>query len=173
MSTNWISYENTEKPGFWEAVLHYLKDTFKLQSRIFKTIRTLTLVSCIHGTIANCSQVAPRSDLEQVLGYAFAFQPCLSIWPWRDTSCLYFTVESLDQHGSVITHLLSQVRIGMDLTKIVLPTFILEKRSLLEMYADFLAHPDLFVGWVNHNNLLRQHLHPVHEYCLSVCLSVS
>ncbi|XP_074661300.1 oxysterol-binding protein-related protein 9-like [Tubulanus polymorphus] len=53
---------------------------------------------------------------------------------------------SLDQHGSVITHLLSQVRIGMDLTKIVLPTFILEKRSLLEMYADFCAHPDLFVA---------------------------
>lgn len=26
----------------------------------------------------------------------------------------------------------------------VLPTFILERRSLLEMYADFFAHPDLF-----------------------------
>ena len=33
----------------------------------------------------------------------------------------------------------------MDLTKIVLPTFILERRSLLEMYADFFAHPDIFV----------------------------
>ena len=28
----------------------------------------------------------------------------------------------------------------------VLPTFILEKRSLLEMYADFLAHPDLLLA---------------------------
>lgn len=37
-----------------------------------------------------------------------------------------------------------KVRIGMDLTKIVLPTFILERRSLLEMYADFFAHPDIF-----------------------------
>jgi len=53
-------------------------------------------------------------------------------------------LDSLEEHGSIITHLLSQVRIGMDLTKIVLPTFILERRSLLEMYADFLAHPDLF-----------------------------
>ncbi len=52
----------------------------------------------------------------------------------------------MKSHGSVITHLLSQVRIGMDLTKIVLPTFILERRSLLEMYSDFFAHPDLFVG---------------------------
>ena len=32
----------------------------------------------------------------------------------------------------------------MDLTRIVLPTFILERRSLLEMYADFFAHPDIF-----------------------------
>ncbi|XP_052066520.1 oxysterol-binding protein-related protein 9-like isoform X2 [Mytilus californianus] len=52
---------------------------------------------------------------------------------------------SLEKHGSVIAHLLSQVRIGMDLTKVVLPTFILERRSLLEMYADFFAHPDLFL----------------------------
>lgn len=28
----------------------------------------------------------------------------------------------------------------------VLPTFILEKRSLLEMYADFMAHPDLLLA---------------------------
>lgn len=51
---------------------------------------------------------------------------------------------SLENQGSVIKHLLSQIRIGMDLTKVVLPTFILERRSLLEMYADFFAHPDLF-----------------------------
>ncbi|XP_022089201.1 oxysterol-binding protein-related protein 9-like isoform X2 [Acanthaster planci] len=51
-----------------------------------------------------------------------------------------------ESHGSVISHLLSQVRLGMDLTKVVLPTFILERRSLLEMYADFLAHPELFAN---------------------------
>ncbi|KAK3746139.1 hypothetical protein RRG08_003579 [Elysia crispata] len=51
---------------------------------------------------------------------------------------------SMEQHGSIIGHLLSQVRIGMDLTKVVLPTFILERRSLLEMFADFFAHPDAF-----------------------------
>lgn len=56
------------------------------------------------------------------------------------------TEDALDMknNGSVITHLLSQVRIGMDLTKIVLPTFILERRSLLEMYADFFVHPTIF-----------------------------
>ncbi|CAH0551346.1 unnamed protein product [Brassicogethes aeneus] len=51
-----------------------------------------------------------------------------------------------ENHGSVIRHLLSQVKIGMDLTKVVLPTFILERRSLLEMYADYFAHPDLFLS---------------------------
>eukprot|EP00111_Clytia_hemisphaerica_P005510 TCONS_00015986-protein len=52
----------------------------------------------------------------------------------------------MSSHGSVISHLISQVKIGMDLTKVTLPTFILERRSLLEMYADFFAHPDLFKG---------------------------
>lgn len=51
----------------------------------------------------------------------------------------------LDNQQSVITHLLTQVRIGMDLTKITLPTFILETRSLLEMYADFFAYTELFL----------------------------
>ncbi|ESO12249.1 hypothetical protein HELRODRAFT_105256 [Helobdella robusta] len=55
-------------------------------------------------------------------------------------------IESMENHGNLLTHLLSQLHIGMDLTKVVLPTFILEKRSLLEMYSDFLAHPDLFVS---------------------------
>ena len=58
----------------------------------------------------------------------------------------------MKSHGSVITHLLSQVRIGMDLTRIVLPTFILERRSLLEMYSDFFAHPDLFLDVANGKN---------------------
>lgn len=58
---------------------------------------------------------------------------------------------SLEGQGSVIKHLLSQIRIGMDLTKVVLPTFILERRSLLEMYADFFAHPDLFSAIPDYN----------------------
>lgn len=52
--------------------------------------------------------------------------------------------EGMEQHKSVIMHLIKQVRIGMDLTKVVLPTFILERRSLLEMYSDFFAHADFY-----------------------------
>nr|XP_026693668.1 oxysterol-binding protein-related protein 11-like isoform X2 [Ciona intestinalis] len=44
---------------------------------------------------------------------------------------------AVDEHRNVIMHLLSQLKLGMDLTKVTLPTFILEKRSLLEMYSDF------------------------------------
>ena len=45
-------------------------------------------------------------------------------------------------------YMISQVKVGMDLSRVTLPTFILEKRSLLEMYADFLAHPDLFARYM-------------------------
>lgn len=34
----------------------------------------------------------------------------------------------------------------MSLSQVVLPTFILEKRSLLEMYSNFMAHPDMFLS---------------------------
>ncbi|GLH14142.1 Oxysterol-binding protein [Gryllus bimaculatus] len=51
----------------------------------------------------------------------------------------------VEEHKSVILHLLSQLKLGMDLTRVVLPTFILERRSLLEMFADCMGHPDLFV----------------------------
>ncbi len=41
---------------------------------------------------------------------------------------------------------LTPVRPGMDLTKIALPTFVLEPRSLLERITDFFSHPDLIFG---------------------------
>ncbi|XP_017654984.1 oxysterol-binding protein-related protein 11 isoform X2 [Nannospalax galili] len=56
---------------------------------------------------------------------------------------------AVEEQRSVILHLLSQLKLGMDLTRVVLPTFILEKRSLLEMYADFMSHPDLFLAITN------------------------
>uniref|UniRef100_A0A3Q0KQV2 Putative oxysterol-binding protein n=1 Tax=Schistosoma mansoni TaxID=6183 RepID=A0A3Q0KQV2_SCHMA len=50
-----------------------------------------------------------------------------------------------DEHNKkVILHLLSQLKIGMELTKVVFPTFILAEYSLLEMFANYMAHPNLF-----------------------------
>ena len=54
-------------------------------------------------------------------------------------------LQGVEEHKSVILQLLSQLKLGMDLTKVVLPTFILEKRSLLELFADCMAHPQLFL----------------------------
>ena len=39
--------------------------------------------------------------------------------------------------------LLKQVKIGMDLSRVVLPTFILEPRSMLEKVSDFMTHAEL------------------------------
>jgi hypothetical protein len=50
-----------------------------------------------------------------------------------------------DDNKSLILHVLSNLKLGMDLTKITLPTFILDKRSLLELFADCMTHPDLFL----------------------------
>lgn len=36
----------------------------------------------------------------------------------------------------------------MDLSKIALPTFVLEPRSLLERITDFFSHPDLIASCV-------------------------
>ena len=56
-----------------------------------------------------------------------------------------YTTGLVTSNRSMIIRLLSQIRIGMDLTRIVLPAFIFEKRSLLEMYAEFFSHPDLII----------------------------
>ncbi len=45
-------------------------------------------------------------------------------------------------------HLLKQVRPGMDLSKVVLPTFILEPRSLLEKLSDYYYHCDILEEYV-------------------------
>ncbi|XP_076340072.1 oxysterol-binding protein-related protein 11-like isoform X2 [Tachypleus tridentatus] len=52
---------------------------------------------------------------------------------------------SVDDMKNVVLPLLSQLKLGVDLTKVVFPTFILEPRSLLEMFADYLGHPDSFI----------------------------
>ena len=45
-----------------------------------------------------------------------------------------------DESQGLVSMLLKQVRPGMDLSRVVLPTFILEPRSFLEKLGDFFAH---------------------------------
>ncbi|VDM59795.1 unnamed protein product [Angiostrongylus costaricensis] len=53
------------------------------------------------------------------------------------------TEEVGDENKSLIWTLLRQIRPGMDLSKVILPTFILEPRSFLEKLADYYYHADL------------------------------
>lgn len=55
----------------------------------------------------------------------------------------------------------------MDLSKVTLPTFILERRSLLEMYADFFAHPDEFVDIPQNRTPETRFLAVVRYYLMS------
>ena len=48
-----------------------------------------------------------------------------------------------EENKSLLWTLLKQVRPGMDLSKVVLPTFILEPRSFLEKLADYYYHCDI------------------------------
>ncbi|KAF8060924.1 hypothetical protein FPV67DRAFT_1512132 [Lyophyllum atratum] len=51
-----------------------------------------------------------------------------------------------DNEGSIISSLISQLRVGMDLSRVTFPTFVLEPRSMLERITDFMSHPDLIFG---------------------------
>jgi len=51
-----------------------------------------------------------------------------------------------ENEGSIVLSLIAQLRVGMDLSKVTFPTFVLEPRSMLERITDFMAHPDLLFG---------------------------
>ncbi|RUS19174.1 hypothetical protein BC937DRAFT_87889 [Endogone sp. FLAS-F59071] len=45
----------------------------------------------------------------------------------------------------ILFALIGQLRMGMDLHRVTLPTFVLEPRSMLERITDFMVHPDLLM----------------------------
>ncbi|XP_012280375.1 oxysterol-binding protein-related protein 8 isoform X2 [Orussus abietinus] len=64
--------------------------------------------------------------------------------------------ELQEEQKSLIWFLLKQVRPGMDLSKVVLPTFILEPRSFLEKLADSYYHADLLSQAVSEDDALTR-----------------
>lgn len=54
------------------------------------------------------------------------------------------TVVEPDQ-GNVLGHIISQLRPGADLSRVTLPTFILEPRSMLERITNFMCHPEMLL----------------------------
>lgn len=59
------------------------------------------------------------------------------------------TFDAFEQGRSVIMSLVRQIRPGMDLSKVVLPTHILEPRSFLEKLTDYFSHIELITEAVH------------------------
>lgn len=54
--------------------------------------------------------------------------------------------EKLDEAPkSILLNMMKQLKPGMDLSRVTLPTFILEPRSFLEKFADFMSHCSIIV----------------------------
>ncbi|KAJ3179446.1 hypothetical protein HDU85_004856 [Gaertneriomyces sp. JEL0708] len=54
--------------------------------------------------------------------------------------------EVLDEEPkSILLGIISQLRKGMDLSRVTLPTFVLEPRSMCERITDFMSHPSLIM----------------------------
>jgi len=54
-----------------------------------------------------------------------------------------FSEEIPASEGSVVWHLISQLKPGMSLSRITLPTFILESRSTIQRLTDWMVHADI------------------------------
>lgn len=50
-----------------------------------------------------------------------------------------------DDNRSIIMGIISQLKKGTDLSRVTLPTFVLEPRSMLEKLTDFMSHPDIIL----------------------------
>lgn len=78
--------------------------------------------------VENIQLANPDDEIESVCNYNVQEDPNL-----------------IDENKNIFLHLISQLKLGMDLTKVTMPAFILEKRSLLEMYADFYSPTQLLI----------------------------
>ncbi|KAH6942003.1 hypothetical protein HPB50_027142 [Hyalomma asiaticum] len=78
-----------------------------------------------------------------------------------------------EENKDAILQLLSKLKLGMDLTKacmplnatVTLPSYVLEPRSLLEVYADFMSYPDMFLR-IADGQTLEERLVMVTEWLL-------
>jgi hypothetical protein len=56
--------------------------------------------------------------------------------------------QDADKEQSIIANVLAQLRKGTELSRISLPTFVLEPRSMCERISDFLSHQDILFEYV-------------------------
>lgn len=98
-----------------------------------------------------CSVLGARCGPWCWLWSHIAISRAVATKPWRrgvaGTAHVFGAGEMVaDLCPSYMRRMLTSVRPGMDLSKIALPTFVLEPRSMLERVTDFFSHPDLIFG---------------------------
>ncbi|CAG8603266.1 913_t:CDS:2 [Paraglomus occultum] len=69
-----------------------------------------------------------------------------------------------DEPRSILLGLISQLRKGMDLHRVTLPTFVLEPRSMLERITDFMSHPELILSVPKEPNPTKRFVGVVRYY---------
>ncbi|KAG2176028.1 hypothetical protein INT44_000507 [Umbelopsis vinacea] len=65
---------------------------------------------------------------------------------------------------SILLSLASQLRKGMDLHRVTLPTFVLEPRSMLERITDFFSHPDYLLEASKQDDQVQRFIDVVRYY---------
>ncbi|KAL0224898.1 hypothetical protein RCL1_002810 [Eukaryota sp. TZLM3-RCL] len=97
---------------------------------------------------AATGKIAPLNtpDTEEIIDESVYFSDRHLIRSVTDHSSSETSSSDVEQPRSILKELLKQVRVGQDLSRITLPTFILEPRSMLEKLTDCQTHPYLLSG---------------------------
>lgn len=136
----------------WQMCLQFGLCVF---SKSVRNVKQLTPISILMEFISSLIEhlLKPRSKIHsprQIAAAAARFSVKLSALKCISAvSCVCFqageaaqTETVSEENKSLIWTLLKQVRPGMDLSKVVLPTFILEPRSFLDKLSDYYYHAD-------------------------------
>ncbi|KHJ49486.1 hypothetical protein D918_00613 [Trichuris suis] len=104
--------------------------------------------------VANLLEDETPSELEEDVERAIRETPYVPAPPevFGEFGGLEQVEEVADENKSLLWALMKQVRPGMDLSKVVLPTFVLEPRSFLEKLADYYYHSDLLTEAIREND---------------------
>uniref|UniRef100_A0A8C7N9Y8 Oxysterol-binding protein n=1 Tax=Oncorhynchus kisutch TaxID=8019 RepID=A0A8C7N9Y8_ONCKI len=102
-----------------------------------------TMILCQSTVRSLCSNPAYSTNSLQYESVCGVFSKSLNLYMCVSQAGEASQTETVsEENKSLIWTLLKQVRPGMDLSKVVLPTFILEPRSFLDKLSDYYYHAD-------------------------------
>ncbi|KAL5283979.1 OSBPL8 family protein [Megaselia abdita] len=139
--------DSTIDPSLGDVISHETQWSEADYEKHFKE-HDLDADSQNEGVAANVSGPETESDsdngeMEDVVDEDFTSETPFILTEEEEFGSAGEQVEELpEEHKSLIWFLMKQVRPGMDLSKVVLPTFILEPRSFLDKLSDSYYHAD-------------------------------